>query len=103
MDLILRCERSEPRRMLKPNATSLRRSADGLAIVAGRSEHEGAVIVRMVMRAQPRRAIVAPTRRHCRLIEGIDGAPVGRRQRHVDIAAGDALLAHPEIRLAVRA
>jgi hypothetical protein len=38
----------------------------------------------MVLRAKPRTAVVAPTRRHCRLMEGVNGEAVIGSKRDVE-------------------
>ncbi|HEX4112172.1 MAG TPA: hypothetical protein VH020_06520 [Stellaceae bacterium] len=46
--------------------------ADGFDVVAVGVEHEGAVIVRVILRAQARRAIVVSARRQRGTMERID-------------------------------
>src|SRR5437764_4025512 len=45
---------------------------DGFDIVAIGIEHEGAIIIRMIMRPEARRTMIAPARFHCRRVEGVD-------------------------------
>ena len=77
--------------------------ADGLDVVTVRVEHEGAVVVRVVVRPQPRRAIVLAAGRERRVIERIDRRSIVRGDRHVQRTIDPALGADPEIRLAADA
>ena len=58
--------------------------ADCFDVVAIRIEDEGPIVARMVLRAKPRTAVVAPTRRHCRLMEGVNGEAVIGSKRDVE-------------------
>jgi hypothetical protein len=61
-----------------PNSDSLRRVADRFDVVAIGIEHEGAVIIGMIMRTNARCAVVAPARSEGRLVESINrGAVLG--------------------------
>jgi hypothetical protein len=51
--------------------------ADGLDVVAVGVEDKGAVIIRVVLRAQTGRAVVAPAGGKGGLVEGIDLCPRG--------------------------
>src|SRR5512139_3745120 len=66
-------------------------------------EHEGGVIIRVVMRAQPRRAIVRAARGYRGVIERVDGGAVLCRKGNMDAAVELAFAAEPEIRLAPHA
>src|SRR5205814_6927920 len=55
---------------------SFRRVTDGLDVMTVRIEHERAVIVRVIVRSQSGRAVVASARRHRRLVERVDPFPV---------------------------
>ena len=46
--------------------------ADGLDVVAVGIEDEGAVVVRVIMRAKARSAVVAAASIHCRAVESVD-------------------------------
>ncbi len=50
--------------------------ADRFNVVALWIEDEGPIVARMVLGAKPGTAVVAPTRRHGRLMEGINGGAV---------------------------
>src|SRR5215211_6055173 len=73
--------------------------ADRFNVVAVRIEDEGSIVAWMVLRAKPRTAVVAPTRRHGRLMEGINGKAVIGSKRDVEGLTWLAL-ADPEVRLA---
>jgi hypothetical protein len=73
--------------------------ADRFDVVAVRIEDEGSIVARMVLGAKPRSSVVALTRRHCRLMEGVNsGAVIGTRgdMKRMPWLA----LADPEVRLA---
>jgi hypothetical protein len=72
--------------------------ADRFDVVAVRIEDEGPIVARMILRAKPRTAVVAPTRRDGRLMEGINGETVIGSKRDVEGLARLAL-ADPEVRL----
>jgi hypothetical protein len=73
--------------------------ADRFNVVAVRIEDIGPIVVPMVLGAKPRTAVVAPTRRHGRLMEGINSGAVIGSKRDVEGLAWLAL-ADPEVRLA---
>ena len=50
--------------------------ADRFNVVAVRIEDEGSIVARMILGAKPRTAVFAPTRRHGRLMEGINCSTV---------------------------
>ena len=66
--------------------------ANGLDIVAVGVEHEGGVIIRVVSRAQARRAIVLAAGGDCGGVEGIDrlAGCSGERDMDVLVAEPDA-------------
>ena len=76
--------------------------ADRFNVVAVRIEDEGAVVVPMVLGANPRTTVVARTRRDGRLMEGINSSAVIGSKRDVEGLAWLAL-ADPEIRLTTTA
>src|SRR5260221_13010840 len=87
------------RRFLKNMRYSSRRVADGLDVVAIRVEHEGAVIVGVVMRPRSRWAVVASARGQRRAIERVDDrARIGTK---CNVHAGSIWrsLADPEVGL----
>jgi hypothetical protein len=73
--------------------------ADRFNVVAVRIEDEGPIVARMVLRSKPGSAVVAPTRRDGRLMEGINSGAVICSKRDVEGLAWLAL-ADPEVRLA---
>src|SRR5215204_365170 len=73
--------------------------ADRFNVVAVRIENEGSIVARMVLGSKPGTAVVAPTRRHGRLMEGINGGALIGSKRDVEGLAWLAL-ADPEVRLA---
>jgi len=73
--------------------------ADRFDVVAVRIENEGPIVARMVLRSKPGSAVVAPTRRYGRLMEGINGSAVIGSKRDMEGLAWLAL-ADPEVRLA---
>ena len=73
--------------------------ADRFDVVAVRIEDEGSIVARMVLGSKPGSAVVAPTRRDGRLMEGINGEAVIGSKCDVEGLARLAL-ADPEIRLA---
>src|SRR3989442_5472194 len=78
---------------------SFGRVADGLDVMTVRIEHKRAVVVRVIVRPQSGRAVVAPARRHRRLVERVDlfpvrGAEGDMRRQEVGLAPTD-----PEIGL----
>src|SRR5882724_1777767 len=75
---------------------------DGFDIVAVGIEHEGAVIIGMIMRPEPRRAVVAAARRHRRRVEGIDQCTGIGGEGDMSPLADSLIVADPEIGLAVR-
>ena len=50
--------------------------ADRLDIVAVGVQHEGAIVIGVILRPETRRAIVATARRHGGLMKGVDLGPV---------------------------
>src|SRR5262252_5962481 len=75
--------------------------ADGLDVVAIRVEHEGAVVVRMVVPPQAGRAIVLSACRERGAIEGVDRGAVLGNERDVNLALRPLAGGEPEIRLAI--
>jgi hypothetical protein len=73
--------------------------ADRFDVVAIRIEEEGPIVDCMVLGAKPRTAVVAPTRRHGRLMEGIDNGALICSKRDVEGLSWLAL-ADSEVRLA---
>src|SRR5207248_1380558 len=76
---------------------SFRRVTDGLDVTTVRIEHERAVIVRVIVRSQSGRAVVASALRDRRLVERVDPFPV--RGTEGDMSREDVGLAltNPEI------
>jgi hypothetical protein len=74
--------------------------ADRFNVVALRIEDEGPIVAWMVLGAKPRTAVVAPTRRYGRFMEGINGEAVIGSKRDVEGLARLAL-ADPEVGLAL--
>src|SRR5271168_5075846 len=70
--------------------------ADGLDVVAVRVEDEGTVIVRMILRAQARRAIIASAGSERGGVERAHLRLVLRGESHVDRAGWFAAAADPE-------
>ena len=62
--------------------------AHRLDVVPVRVEHERAVVVRVVVRADARRAVVLAARRHCGLVERVDDGAVLRADRDVHRPVG---------------
>src|SRR5262245_33179452 len=91
------CRRGSPRSRAPASGW---RVAHRLDVVAVGIEHEGAVIVRVIVRSQPRRAVVLAARRERRTIEGVDGGAVLGGESDVQAAFEHAAAADPEIRLA---
>ena len=89
-----------PGRPVTSRPKSRRLVADGLDVVSVRIEHIGAVVVRVVVRAQPGRAVVLAAGGDGGAIEGVDGGPVLGCDRNVQAAIETALVADPEIGLA---
>jgi hypothetical protein len=58
--------------------------ADRFNVVAVRIEDEGPIVARMVLGSKPGSAVVAPTRPHGRLMEGINGEAVIGSKRDVE-------------------
>jgi hypothetical protein len=73
--------------------------ADRFDVVALRIEDLGSIVARMVLGSRPRTAVVAPTRRHGRLMEGINSGAVICSKRDVESLSWLAV-ADPELRLA---
>src|SRR5918998_3506473 len=73
--------------------------ADRFDVVAVRIEHKCPIVVPMVLRAKPGTAVVAPTHRYGRLMEGINGCALIGSKRDMEGLAWLAL-ADPEIGLA---
>src|SRR3954453_9701979 len=57
--------------------TSGRIVTDGFDVVTVRIQHEGAIVVGVIMRSWTRRSVVTATGRQGRLIEGIHGSTIG--------------------------
>src|SRR5215207_3961047 len=105
----LELRQCEVRRILLPRTRETKGSgilgflfwpmADRFDVVAVRIEDEGPIVARMVLRTKPRSAVVAPTRRHGRLMESINGEAVIGSKRDVEGLTWLAL-ADPEVRLA---
>ena len=74
--------------------------ADALDVVAVGVEDVGGVVVRVVLRAEPGRAVVAPARGDRRLVEPVDGLAIVALEG--DVRAADGLAApDPEVEPAV--
>jgi hypothetical protein len=73
--------------------------ADCFNVVAIRIEDEGPIVAWMVLRSKSRTAVVAPTRRHGRLMEGVNGEAVIGSKRDMEGLTWLAL-ADLEVRLA---
>src|SRR5882672_6393898 len=71
----------------RPAMRSHRLVADDADLVAVGVPEIGAVIVRMIMRAQPRRAFVPAAARQPCLMGGVDGGTVGSLQAYGDAVA----------------
>src|SRR5687767_14744524 len=82
---------------------SRRRMADRLDVMAVGIEHEGRVIIRMVVRPQPRRAVVPAAGRQRRAMERVYGGAILGHDRDMQRLLELALAADPEIRLAASA
>ena len=80
-----------------------RRVAHRLHIVAVGIEHERSVVARMVVRAQPGRAVVCASGRQRGAVEGVDGGAVPGRNCDVQHAVQPSFSAYPEVRLAASA
>jgi hypothetical protein len=65
---------------------ALRRMADRLDAMAVRIQHEGAVIIGVVVRPKPRRAIVAPAGGERRSVKGENRRSVGRSEAEMGAA-----------------
>ena len=87
----------------EPAARLCRRVADGFDVVAVGIEHERAVIVRMVMRANSGCAVVASAGRHGCLVEGVHRGAVLCHNRDMQRLVQPAFAADPEIGLSVGA
>ena len=59
--------------------------ADGLDIVAVGVEHEGAVVIRVIMRAQSWRSVVLPARGDRGRVKGIDSGAGGGGEGDMDV------------------
>lgn len=57
---------------------ALLRVADDLDVVTVGVEDEGAVVRRVVLRAEPGRAMIAKPSRECRTVKGVDLGPLRR-------------------------
>ena len=73
-----------------------RRVADPLDVVAIGIEHEGAVIVRVILRPQSRCAIVLAAGRERGAVEGVDRGAILGGDRNVKNAPQSAFTADPE-------
>src|SRR5262249_51815097 len=67
---------------------TLRRMAYGLDAVAVRIEYEGAVVVGVVVRAQPRRAVVASAFGQCRGVKSLDRLAIGSTEAEMRAGNG---------------
>src|SRR5204863_9720329 len=74
-----------------------------LGVVAVRVEDERAVVGRVVVLTKAGRAVVLPSRRERRRVEGVDGRPAGGLEGDVRPRPGRVALGDPEGRLAVPA
>jgi hypothetical protein len=77
--------------------------AHRLDVVAIGIEHKGAVVVRVILWTQPRRAIVPAAGGECRAVEGVDGTAVAGGDRNVQRGLESAFAADPEIGLTLLA
>jgi len=77
--------------------------ADRFDVVAVGIEYEGAVVVGVILRAQPRPAVVLAAGGDGGAIEGVDGGAVLGGDGDVNAAIEAALVADPEIGLSVGA
>ena len=84
-------------------AALTRRVADGLDVVAVGIEHERAVVVRVILRAQARRAVVLAAGRERCAVERIDAGAILGHDRDVQRLLQLAFAADPEVRLAADA
>src|SRR5215510_3703396 len=75
--------------------------ADRLDVVAVGIEHESAVVVGVIVRPQPRRAVVLATGGERRAMEGVDRGAVLGGDGDVEDASQTSFAADPEIGLAV--
>ena len=76
---------------------------DGLDIVAVGIEHEGSVVIGVVVGTQAGRAVVLAARSDRRAVEGIDRCAGERSESDVDMPAAQAFsLADPEKGLEIR-
>src|SRR5262249_1349807 len=90
---------------------SLRAMTDRLDVVAVEVDDEGAVVVGMILRPQPRRAVVSPARRpvasparrQSRLVEGPHLGPGIDRERDVHGRLGLSVAPDPELGFAALA
>jgi hypothetical protein len=74
-----------------------------LDIVAVEIEHEGTVVVLVIMRTQARLAVVLAAGGDGRPVEGVDRGARGRRKGHMDVPDTQAFgPADPEERLEIR-
>jgi len=76
---------------------------DRLEVDAVGGQHVGAVVVRVVELADAGSAVVGAARRDRRLVERVDGRPVGRRDRDVAGRRLAATLRDPDGERALRA
>src|SRR5690606_25378999 len=74
--------------------------ADRFDVVAVGVQHEGAVVIGMIMGPQARCAVVAAARGKSFAMEGIDQCARGNRERDMR-AAGPLAVADPEVRFAL--
>ena len=75
--------------------------AHRLDIVPIRIEHEGSVVVRVVLRPEPRRAVVHASRLERRPVKRVDSGARLRDEGDVQRALQGGARANPEIRLAI--
>src|SRR5215813_8627647 len=71
---------------------------DRLNIVTIRIKHEGPIVVRMVLWAQPWCPIVTPTRGQGRVVKGIDQGAAAHLKRNMQWRFIRGALANPEVR-----
>src|SRR4051794_6338034 len=76
---------------------------DGFDIVPIGIEHEGAIIIGMIMRPESRRAMIAPARFRRRRVEGVDQRTSLDGEGDMGPLPDPLVVADPEIGLAVRA
>jgi hypothetical protein len=73
--------------------------ADGFDVVTVRIENERRVLMPVIVRTQPRLAIVPPAGRDSRLMEGVDPRPIRGGEGDVKLGQGLSEAVDPEVRL----